>query len=703
MYFEQESSESRNIEGFADKKSELLRCALCKGRTWEPITLHCLHSLCNKCFKVKVKEQQKENCDNNKDVMLDCPSCNYQTYGSLKTDIKIYLAAPQAVKSLLDIAYGLDSPVCVSCKNRGKTTQSMFWCLDCIDHFCGECFDFHSSLPVLDKHNTCSLAEVKKDPGLVMKAREICAKHSLRFTKFCTEQECVCCDFCLSSDHIDDCKGAHKEIQHNKISELVNPKVGELQESLRKMIQDLDSKDKELTAVESNIEEFFKEEQMKADEKSQTMKKRLLESTDSLLAESYKISFYKIQEVESKITALKLKRSVLKNAVDLLTALQSGSDVSYFLEVKKIKQVIKHAENFCDNVEEGGMSKFLVSFEKPLETLSDVKCFGKITEIQPISNQTSPVGDNQNEYWAHIWSGLQPYYWYSESSESESSERDEDFCVNSNSTNLKSTCIGFGGNLFTPSLSIDIEDGFSHVTGCDWKSENEIVIVDQKIKGSPEIRVYDIHNGDLTWKVTLDQKPYGICVLPGNECVVTFPNEMKIQVYSLFDFSLRREVNVGIKCYGVFYWYNSRGGITMVAGEDKIIFYDKNFSETKCLTVEGEDIRYICAYNNNLIFYSDIKTNRVYSVLGNGNNRFEYTDDDQMIGAAGLIIDESKNVYVCEKGEDCIHVLNKSGDFIRKINVGRNPTAISLSGNETNLCIIRGGRHVNNIADIYTS
>lgn len=85
---------------------------------------------------------------------------------------------------------------------------------------------------------------------------------------------------------------------------------------------------------------------MKADEKSQTMKKRLLESTNSLLAESYKISFYKIQEVESKITALKLKRSVLKNAVDLLTALQSGSDVSYFLEVKKIKQVIKHAENF---------------------------------------------------------------------------------------------------------------------------------------------------------------------------------------------------------------------------------------------------------------------------------------------------------------------------------------------------------------------
>lgn len=46
-----------------------------------------------------------------------------------------------------------------------------------------------------------------------------------------------------------------------------------------------------------------------------------------------------------------------------------------------------------------------------------------------------------------------------------------------------------------------------------------------------------------------------------------------------------------------------------------------------------------------------------------------------MIGAAGLIIDDSENVYVCEKGGDCIHVLSKSGNFIRRINFGRNPIA----------------------------
>lgn len=67
----------------------------------------------------------------------------------------------------------------------------------------------------------------------------------------------------------------------------------------------------------------------------------------------------------------------------------------------------------------------------------------------------------------------------------------------------------------------------------------------------------------------------------------------------------------------------------------------------------------------------------------------------------GLILDESKNVYVCEKGKDCIHVLNKSGDFISTIEVGNCPTAISLSGNKRRICIIRGGKRLKNVADIY--
>lgn len=178
---------------------------------------------------------------------------------------------------------------------------------------------------------------------------------------------------------------------------------------------------------------------------------------------------------------------------------------------------------------------------------------------------------------------------------------------------------------------------------------------------------------------------------------------MEIRVYNLSDYSVQREMEVGMNCYGVCYCSHQQGGTIIIAGEDNIIIYDDDFNEIRRLTVWGEDIRYVSAYSNNLIFYSDIKASIVYSVIGNGDNRFEYTGEDGLQGPAELILDESKNVYICEKGTDCIHVLSKSGDFIRTIEVGNCPTAISLSRNNRKICIIRGGRRLNNVADIYIS
>lgn len=417
---------------------------------------------------------------------------------------------------------------------------------------------------------------------------------------------------------------------------------------------------------------------MKADEKSNNLRKRLLESSDSILVESYKIPFYKLQEMESTNAVWKQQKSVLENAIYLLSALKGGSDLRYFLELKKIKQVLKQAGNVLYDCEKGGKTTFSVLFEKSLDTFADLDSFGKITEIQYMSK-------DENSAFEISFVELQS----KESKENEPSMQ-------------LGKSFHFGEHLFRLSKSIDLENGWSNVTGCDWMSENEIVIVDQKVKGSPGLCVYNTDNGKLKSRIRLDQKPYDISVLPNKQCAITFPKEEEVRIYSLNDYSVQRKLDIDIKCYGVCHCFHPQGGITMVAGEDNIIFYDKKFSKTKCLTVDGEDIRYICAYNNNLIFYSDIKTNTVYSVIGNGDNRFEYTDDDSIKGAAGLIIDQSKNVYVCEKGEDCIHVLNKSGNFIRKIEVGQNPTSISLSRSKTKICIIRGGSHTSNVADIYT-
>ncbi|XP_061179335.1 uncharacterized protein LOC133187959, partial [Saccostrea echinata] len=205
----------------------------------------------------------------------------------------------------------------------------------------------------------------------------------------------------------------------------------------------------------------------------------------------------------------------------------------------------------------------------------------------------------------------------------------------------------FGGREYILSNSINIENGNSHVTGCDWKSDNEIIIADAAVKGRPEARIYNTKDGTLKQKIPLAYKPYDLAVLPDNKFVMTFPKEEKLLIASFEDLSSKRFVDVSINCYGVCHW----GKGTIIAGKENIAFFDSDFDETKTLIVDGDDVRYICSYNNNLIFYTDLQNNEICRVIGNGDNRFTY-DDTYLKGPAGIILDEYKNVYVCEKGSE---------------------------------------------------
>jgi hypothetical protein len=258
----------------------------------------------------------------------------------------------------------------------------------------------------------------------------------------------------------------------------------------------------------------------------------------------------------------------------------------------------------------------------------------------------------------------------------------------------------FEGRIFSLLRTIEVEiGGLSHVTGCAWKSEDEIIIVDPKVRGRPDARIYSTENGTLKNTIPLREKPYDVTVLPENQFVMTFPKKQKISIFKFGNCSAQREIDVAINCYGVTHLQK---GQTIVSGEKYLVMYDKSFCETRRINANGEEIRYVCAYNNNLIFYSELENKNVCSVIGNGDTRYRY-HDSEMKAPAGLILDHRKNVYVCEKGSKFLHVLNKDGTLDEKFDVGANPTAISLSRDRKKICIIRGGRNSRNKADMYVS
>jgi hypothetical protein len=256
----------------------------------------------------------------------------------------------------------------------------------------------------------------------------------------------------------------------------------------------------------------------------------------------------------------------------------------------------------------------------------------------------------------------------------------------------------FGGNTFTPFRTIQIENEFSHVTGCDWISDTKIIIVNAREKTNSLAQIFDTSNGKQILEIQLKDKAYDVIALPNQEIAITFPKAQCVGFFSCQNGRQEEALDMGMDCYGICRLDN---GHFVVAGEEYILLLDRDFNEIRTLHVRGESIRYVWASNSNFISYSDLTTNTVYSITGNGKVRYKYRPSN-IQAPAGLIGDINKaNVYVCEKGSKYLHTVNQKGKCVKREDVGQSPTAIALSKDLNKICIARGGRHNEHVLDLY--
>lgn len=654
-----EASASAEVETFThedikEKKIEEvnanLHCSVCKANLNEPVTLQCLHSICRKCLT------QVLGSNVTADTVLDvnvtpliCQDCGYSTsleYNLKKTEavehIAQYLTPPQVILTLLDCYEEKQQIVCISCKNQGKTITPTFWCFDCIVYLCEECVLFHSSLPVLKKHKIYRRDEMTGVPFLFSKAREICDKHGLRLKRLCEENQCTCCDTCIATEHTNACSSQHEIM--SDVSHLVDPKLSALKTSVRAVIHELNLQIEETCQIESNTGEIYLGYTTLINESYSNARKNILEKMDLLLAELCKAVDSNLEDMKLKTNALQQRKSVLQNALTIVSISCSGSEIHSFLEKKKVRKTISEVQEATRDLKQVPIQDFSPVFKGSLQNMCTLKEFGHVRKLQPA---------------------------------------------------MKVRSFPFGSYMFSLVTTIDVATGYSHVTGCDWLSENELIIVDGS--RNPEVRIYSMKDGSLNRKASLESKPFDIAVVSRQKCVITFPKEKKIMAYNPLDLSKIENIDVSFSCFGI---YHLNFGMTIVVGGKNMVLYNREFEVSKLVDVPGENIRYVCPHSNNLVFYSELQANNVHSVVGNGDERFKYHNSD-MKGAAGLLLDENKNIYVCEKGSKYIHVLNKRGIFIDKFDVGETPTTLSISPNKSRICIIRAGHKTKNVADIY--
>lgn len=673
-----------------------------------------------------------------------------------------------------------------------KNTDATYWCFDSIAYLCEECFLFHNSLSCLAEHKVYPKEEIAGKMSLVAKAREVCAKHGLRLTHFCRAENNVCCERCISVDHIDTCSGKHDNVDDVAAS-VADAAISKLLLSVRTLNDEICTFMNVTDSFESEIDCFFQRKHKLIMETEQIFKRKILEKCDILVAESYKMAYFNLQDIESILSLLQQKRMSLTNALAILSASLNGSEIRFFLEKQKVKTIVLNVQKSIPTLLPENKNDISISFQALaiLRNLCSVETFGSIYEVKHVkefpcvtdkskaldgldglsvlgktepsassddANETkqenhgksakpninsigeiAAVGETkdnvvqlldgtadkdlaevrrtQNETSHVTRSAAACSSWNNVMLESSTTDTSgKKYKINSFSAQSRlwvsemdlssrqrfsedhPRSFEFGGDTFSLLTTIDIERGNSHITGCSWVSENEILVVDANLKRRYTAFICNVLTKKIIKKIRLKHKPFDVTVTADNECVISFPQEEKILVYDVNDFSEVDDIDVDFHCHGV---YGMDNGMIITAGDENIAIFDNDFVLKKDWTVDGENIRYVCAGNINLIFYSELQECNIYRIHGNGDTLFRYHDDD-MKGAAGLIMDGNKDIYVCEKGSNYLWVLDKKCNFIQKIDIGEIPTAISLSKEGNKICVIRGGRNSANVADIYT-
>ncbi|XP_060562106.1 uncharacterized protein LOC132721756 [Ruditapes philippinarum] len=99
---------------------------------------------------------------------------------------------------------GIFDVLCSMCKNKGKNTEGVKFCVDCKDYFCITCVQVHGQVPLCARHKVLNKSQVKSGTSkcLPRAPTERCDRHSHKhIDMYCQNHDNVGCSTCMTVDH----------------------------------------------------------------------------------------------------------------------------------------------------------------------------------------------------------------------------------------------------------------------------------------------------------------------------------------------------------------------------------------------------------------------------------------------------------------------------------------------------------------------
>ena len=668
-------------------KDDSINCPICTKHYDQPRMLPCLHSFCHACLVFYIQDGRYDAGSKG----FPCPCCRKLAYSPGMTKARPEKWAELfPVNSLLADVVDLSSlkkgtKVCDPCKKNKTKSDVHTYCKNCRDALCENCAKTHRGLRSCKNHTVLSIAQFEAAISSLKVDEEFCPKHEGKVMEhFCPSHSKLCCSTCTTEEHrqcdkvVSVKESAQKCRETNEIPTLEGV-LAKYNDHLNTIMKNRSSQLKKLESKKGKILEEFLDIKRQIIMQLEKMEKDLKTKLDQTHKQETK-------KIHDEVETCQEIQSGVVNATELLQVADNhGADSQVVDTVEKVKHECVYYE---DKI--GGINRkvrtidYHLALDKNLEHLAK-----KLNQFGRIDVKTSPSGLPEPPKIANSL-GLQSPQSLQSSKTKNTSLKPSPDCTGKEADEIAE---------FNGKCNDDAQDSNCWFTGAQFLHDGRILLVD---RNNRKLKMFS-KDFNVISELVFSSKPWDVTVISNREVAITLPEECRIQFVSvsLTVMSFVRAICTEDPCFGIHY---ANGKIMTVA-------YDGDPPNLKVLSPEGEELTYVSVDADGFtlfskpiyvtstpdgseIFVTDERLGSVINLTENGELNFTYSAID-LGHAAGILLDNDANIYVCGNTSNTVQVLNSKGDRVKILATGENisyPRAIAYEPKEKKLLVTQGDK-----------
>ena len=327
-----------------EKLEDQLTCAICLDAFKDPKLLQCFHVYCKDCLqRLVVTDRQGQ-------LSLRCPTCRQSTLLPPATGVS-GLQPAFHIHRLFDIQEALKKvkePQIVQCEKCKKSRTATKFCRDCGKFVCEKCVEMHSEWDEFSNHEVVSMEQVQSNvKQLVPPKKEVtlyCSLHPGKeldlYCETCGELICLHCTVKKHKDHQYDLVGDTFQRHKAEITASLEPVEKQLG-VVTKALKQLDVRSVELDDLQATLEANIQQQIQMLQELLEARKAELIDQLQQLIQVKKKNLAAQKDEVETVHAQLASCLSFVRES------LRTGSQGEVMIMKKAVvKQIKEITDNF---------------------------------------------------------------------------------------------------------------------------------------------------------------------------------------------------------------------------------------------------------------------------------------------------------------------------------------------------------------------